>query len=168
MSFTLDYGFTRPATSKNLSIVDYDYSDYTNPIVKGSETNQEITYTNKTGASDRHLITKINRRKVADVYKGTGIAPAYQAPVKTGFSLVLRNLYKTQATDSDTGSKVYLPIAATFTITGAEHPAIDASVVLQVIKDLIGLYFPTSSVTANQIADFLAGGAGFLDETSGS
>lgn len=166
MSFTIDYGFTRPVSTKNLALTDWDYSDFTNPIITGTANSRVITYTNKTGASDRHLIVEITRRKVADAYKGTGIHPAFQSPVHTGISLVIRNLYTVQALDSDTNGKVYLPIADTQTVTWVDHPAIDASVVLQVIKDSCGLYFPTDSVTANQIADFIAGGAGFLDETS--
>lgn len=166
MSYTLDYGFTRSSSNKNLAIVDWDYSDFTAAIPSGNEQSREFTYVNKTGASDRNLKVIITIRKVADAYKNTKVNPAYRSASTEGESIQLRTLYTTEVTDSDTGAKVYLPVAHTQTVTWVKHPAITASVILQIIKDTLGLWFPTDSITANQIADFIVGGAGFLDETT--
>lgn len=168
MSYTIDPGFTRPVATKNVAVTDWDYSSYTSPIVTGSDKHRVIKTSNKTSDLDRPAIIEIKRDFIEDAYKNTGINPQYRSPVKEGLSVKILFTTVKKITDSATGEYVYIPYRHTETNTWVLHPAIDASTILQDLKDSWGLWFPTDSVTANQIADILAGGPGMLDETSSS
>lgn len=166
MSYTIDPGYTVPVATKNVAVYDIDYSDYTNPVVAGNDNHRTIKFQNKTSPLDRPMKIELHRDFIENAYKGTGVNPVNQSAVKTGMTLKMYISTVKAITDSATGEVIYIPQKFSQSYFTVLHPAIDATEVLKDLKINWGHWFPTDSVTANQIADMLAGGPGMLDETS--
>lgn len=168
MSLTIDLGYTRNTTTKNVAIPDQAASQWAPGKLQGQAEakNNQAEYVNITSPVDRVATCDIWRRKIDDVYKGTGINPVDQAPHTDGISIGRKLSAKYKITDSVTNESVIVPISGTITITTGVHEAMSANVIEAFLKDVVAQLYPTASITSNQIARQLSGSLGYIDETT--
>lgn len=168
MATTIDHGYTSPLTSKNLAIKDWTYpSNWALEPTKTADNADlmKAEYVNLTSPLDRQARFRVQKRKVEDVYKGSGINVIHQSPIKEGYEL-RTTLRSVNQISYDNGTVVYSPREIGFYVKDGINPNLTIADVWGAIQDFLGMLTPTDSVTSNQLALWRAGSFQFLDETS--
>lgn len=171
MAYTIDYGYTRSETTKNITVARPNYSDWTvSQETRKTDNQLQRDWVNLTSPSDRVAHLRVWNKSVADVYQSSDINVANQAPVKTGVRIGCMQeaiLSISEESDSPAASccdrdPVYAPITFTGQLMCIKHPAITPDVMRQYLLDCINKWFPEESTTSDQINQWSKGALNLL------
>lgn len=95
--------------------------------------------------------------EVKDVYKNTGIDPAYYAPSKKGFSLVVQLTNVGRVTESIDGSIYDLPFSMHIVIKAPNDSLVDESVIEEQIARLLSGLYLENVTTDTRLAQLIKG-----------
>jgi hypothetical protein len=153
------------ATTGLASVADRDGIDVTfaaNWVVKTQKPG-EVILANKSAAADQPFELRIARQDIKDIYKGTGINPAYQGANREGIALVVQATYvpREEIQDgsgnlADASYRVDLPISVHKVYRIPKASLVDQAVVRNLDYILEGALFQSDGETL-RIGDMLKG-----------
>lgn len=171
MAITIDYGYTTPTDSKNLSIYDAEYDDWAMQYLKTNTAGSKIDRRegNITSPSDRQAATQTWRYREENVYANSGINEIYQSPIKDAVKLGHAFYSVVKITDSDSHlNPIYVPLNCTITFKTGLNPNIGPDQILECLKMTLSTMFPEGTTSTDQLARWLAGSLTNLSATSTS
>lgn len=137
MTITLDKGYNATGvTSVNLPIAAYDY-----PVVFRSliEKPGEIILTNLSAPVDRPERLRVAHEVKKDVYKGTGVNPAYMPPSLEGINLLLQQTAIFSLVDSANPSfRIDLPVQGHFVLKMPANQYITSDIQKEIVGRALG------------------------------
>lgn len=126
--------------------------------VKSDEPNEAVI-TNITSPIDRPETFRFAVSTVADVYRGTGIEPAYRSPSTKGLSLVvqLADILNYYDESIDDAKECYIPMQGHIVLKVPANEAITEQVVDKFVSRLIAGLYSTGTVNPARIKSMLRG-----------
>lgn len=161
MSKSVNVGYTdttlSPDTSASLTLLRAPLNIGVDYAVKSNKPG-EVVLTNITSPADRVEKIRFGFTEVADVYKGSGIDPAYYGPSRKGVSVVVQ-LTETQRVveSTDINYAVDLPISCHLVIKVPSHELVTATTVETAIKRLLSGLYPKGGTTLTRLTSLLRG-----------
>lgn len=140
--------------SQNVSVLNFG-KDYR---VKSDEPNEAII-TNITSPIDRPETFRFAVSTIADVYKSTGIEPAYRSANTKGLSLVVQlsdvlNYYDETIDDA---KECYIPMQGHIVLKVPANEAITADMVKSFVSRLLAGLYSTGSTNSDRLKSMLRG-----------
>lgn len=160
MSKSLSLGYTDTAFGSPLGatfVFPRRYINLTADWAVKSNTPGEAIMTNITSPADRIEKIRIGFSEVADIYKGSGIDPAYYAPSRKGVSVVSQITEVGRITESTDASFVDVPLSAHLVIKAPSNELITVAVVQTLLSGLISTLFPENSIATTRLNAMLRG-----------
>lgn len=175
MAYTIDYGYTRSQTTKNVAVALPVYTNFSEGSFVENKKADQITRTwnDLTSPTDRHHTCTLWKKGIENIYIQTDINPLNQSPIKGGFQLGLKDeaIAKISETDDSLASglttsccskpDIYGPSDVEIRINNILHPAIDAAFIRQRLLDVVNKYFPEDDTSADQINLWIHGSLTF-------
>lgn len=146
---TPSYSSTTGVTSKTLTVPVLDFSTIFARSGKGEV--GEVVLLNKTSPISRPEMARIASKKIGDVYKGTGIMPSVQNPIKTGSQTLVGIQGAFEILDSATGAIDYSPYKVHTVITFQDRAEITNAMKTDVICRLTGLLARSTGAGATDV-----------------
>lgn len=161
MSKSISTGYTdttlSPDTSASLTLLRAPINTGVDFAVQSNKPG-EVVLINITSPADRIEKFRFGFTEVADVYKGSGIDPAYYGPSRKGVSVVVQLTEVQRVIEStDINYAVDLPISCHLVIKVPSHELITATVVETAVKRLLSGLYPKGATTLTRLTSLLRG-----------
>lgn len=161
MSKTVSTGYTdttlSPDTSASLTLLRGPVNTGIDFAVQSNKPG-EVVLVNITSPADRVEKFRFGFTDVADIYKGSGIDPAYYGPSRKGVSVVVQLTEVQRISDSiDVKYNVDLPISCHLVIKVPSNEFITAAVVETAIKRMLSGLYPKGATTLTRLTSLLRG-----------
>lgn len=146
---TPSYSSIVGVTNKTLTVPVFDFSTIFARSGKGEA--GEVILLNKTSPISRPELARIASKKIADVYKGTGLAPSIQNPIKTGSQTLVGIQGAFEILDTETGVVDVSPYKVHTVITFQDRPEITNAMKTDVIMRHNGLLARSTGAAATDV-----------------
>lgn len=161
MSKSVNVGYTdtvlSPDTSASLTLLRAPLNVGVDYAVK-SNAPGEVVITNITSPADRIEKIRFGYSEVSDIYKGSGIDPAYYGPSRKGVSVVVQLTEVQRVVEStDINYAVDLPISAHLVIKVPSHELVTSATVETALKRLLSALYPKGGTTLTRLTALLRG-----------
>lgn len=157
MSYSINPGYTDSiSATKNVAIPDLSYvADF----AVTTDTAKEVILSNTTSPLDRVETIRFAAGDIKDIYSGTGIDSAYQAPSHKGVSVVAQvsDVWRYSDAADPSLPVIDLPLEAHLVLRVPKTSYITADQFLGVTKRAFSLLFDTGSVTSSRLFEILKG-----------
>lgn len=117
----------------------------------------ESKITNITAANDQPEQIRIAYAPVKDVYANSGIDPAYHAPSKKGFSLVVQLTTVGRVTESIDGSVYDVPFSMHLVVKGPNDALVTSSVIEDQLKRLMSALYLENETGTDRLDQLIKG-----------
>jgi hypothetical protein len=147
------------STPKNLSIPDLSYaSDYT-AGGRGSLNGDNTVVLQNISGDDLipQEVYEYALSRAANVYAGTTIPSAQQAPVKSGRKLAVKATMSYHATNSVSGEEIFLPFEFWTVVKVPDMNLVSVDIVDEALRRHLAQFFGTGSTDGSLLARMLRG-----------
>lgn len=159
MSKAINFGYTdTPISGVTELSFDRGLLNYKSDFRATTETPGEVILTNITSPIDRPENMRVAYSLLQDVYKGSGIDPKVQSPLRRGVSLLVQLTEVATVTDTvDLTYRVDLPISAHLVLKIPANADLTDAHVQTVVGRLVSGLYETGSLSTDRIKALLRG-----------
>jgi len=114
--------------------------DFSKTFAPQSASADQVLYTAVGSPLDQETTLRLAQRKVANVYAGTSVDASAYLPTRQGVSTLIEYKHVFEViSDSDTTRRMLAPVRLGLSFTTPSHGFLTASMVVDMISDLLGL-----------------------------
>lgn len=152
----VNYGMTESSEAVNLSMTPVTFTNFALIESEGGQ----CVITNTTSPLGRPEQLRFNAYPVDNIYKGTGITEAYQAPDRTGVRIVA-NVHETWSLEPSAANEVapvyHLPVSAQVTLAVPNCEYIAGEDLIKLAVRAISSLFDTGTTTSARLESLIRG-----------